>query len=38
MLDGSKVLLIDMSPSTSTDEHVISEQERIRRVIDRYAR
>lgn len=39
MLDGSKVLLIDMSgSSTSTDEHVISEQERIRREIDRYAR
>ena len=39
MLDGSKVLLIDMSgSSTFTDEHVISEQERIRREIDRYAR
>ena len=38
-LDGSQVLLIDMSGSSaSRDEQVISEQERMRRELDRYAR
>lgn len=39
ILDGSKVLLIDMSSSsTSGGGQVISEQERMRRELDRYAR